>query len=384
MRIGIDVRSLASGKRTGVEEYTIGLLRELFRSAPEHEYVLFFNAWKGVDPDFAWTQAYPNVCLRRFRLPNKLLNLSLWYFSFPKLDKLIGGTDVFFMPNLNFAAFSRNTKLIVTAHDLSFEFFPETFSWRQRLWHFAINFRSLLRRADHVVAVSASTKDDLITRYRLPEAKVRVIHSGIDERFRPMDRNDLSLLAVKEKYELPYKFILYLGTIEPRKNIGALLSAFETYQRTAASDEATRYELVLAGQPGWKYTELFEAIDRSPVRDKIHLIGFVDDTDKPALYNLASLFVYPSFYEGFGFPPLEALSSGVPTVVSHSASLPEVIGSAGVLIDPYRPDEIYQALRGILGDKSYQARLRERGAVERESFSWPEAARSFLDLLEKS
>ncbi len=381
MKIGIDIRSLVAGRRTGVEEYTIGLLSELFRSGTEHEYVLFFNAWGKAEPDLAWAEAFPNVTVRRFRIPNKLLNLSLWYLGYPKLDRLIGGTDVFFMPNLNFAAFSRRTKLVVTAHDLSFEFFPETFSWKQRLWHFAINFRSLLRRADRVIAVSESTKDDLVTRYRLPAAKVEVIHSGIDERFRVMDRNDLSLLAVQEKYHLPYKFILYLGTIEPRKNLGALLSAFEAYHRSAVGDEMVRYELVLAGRPGWKYAEFFAAIDRSPVRDKIRMIGFVDDVDKPALYNLASLFVYPSFYEGFGFPPLEALSCGVPVIASHSASLPEVVGTAGVLIDPYRPDEIYQAMWSILSDKLYQARLRERALGERAAFTWPEAARAFLALV---
>lgn len=383
MRIGIDIRSLAAGKRTGVEEYTIGLLRELFRSGTEHEYILFFNAWGKAEPDLAWAEAFPNVTVRRFRIPNKLLNLSLWYLRYPKLDRLIGGTDVFFMPNLNFAAFSRWTKLIVTAHDLSFEFFPETFSWKQRLWHFAINFRSLLRRADRVIAVSGSTKDDLVTRYHLGESKVQVIQSGIDERFRPIDRNDLTLLAVKEKYGLPYKFILYLGTIEPRKNLGALLSAFEAYQRTAVGDDMARYELVLAGRPGWKYAELFAAIERSPVRDKIHMIGFVDDADKPALYNLASLFVYPSFYEGFGFPPLEALASGVPVIASHSASLPEVIGAAGVLIDPYRPDEIYQAMRNILGDKLYQTRLKERALAARRQFTWYQAGQLFLALLAK-
>lgn len=381
MRIGIDIRSLAAGKRTGVEEYTIGLLRELFRSGPEHEYILFFNAWGKTEPDLAWAEAFPNVTVRRFRIPNKLLNLSLWYLSYPKLDRLIGGVDVFFMPNLNFSAFSRETKLIVTAHDLSFEFFPETFSWKQRLWHFAINFRSLLWRADRVIAVSESTKDDLVTRYRLPESKIEVIHSGIDERFRVMDRNDLSLLAVKKKYGLPYKFILYLGTIEPRKNLGALLSAFEAYQRSAVGDDMLRYELVLAGQPGWNYESLFAAIGSSVYRDKIHLIGFVDDTDKPALYNLASLFVYPSFYEGFGFPPLEALASGVPVIASHAASLPEVVGAAGVLVDPYRPDEIYQAMRNILGDRLYQARLRERTLAERPSFSWSEAGQAFLKLV---
>ena len=383
MRIGIDIRSLAAGRRTGVEEYTIGLLRELFRLGAEHEYVLFFNAWGKTEPDLSWADGFKHVSVKRFRIPNKLLNLSLWYLHYPKLDQLIGGVDVFFMPNLNFAAFSRQVKLIVTAHDLSFEFFPETFSRKQRLWHFAVNFRTLLGRADAVIAVSKSTKDDLITRYHIPEAKIQVIHSGIDERFTPMDRNDLALLAVQEKYQLPYKFILYLGTIEPRKNLGALLSAFEALHRAAALDELAKYELVLAGRPGWKYQELFRAIERSPMRDKIRLIGFVDDADKPALYNLASVFVYPSLYEGFGFPPLEALASGTPVIASHSASLPEIVGEAGVLIDPYRPDEILQALRAVLGDKGYQATLRERAAAKRRYFTWYQSGQSFLDLLRR-
>ncbi|MFZ1626653.1 MAG: glycosyltransferase family 1 protein [Candidatus Moraniibacteriota bacterium] len=383
MRIGVDIRSLAAGRRTGVEEYTIGLLRELFRLGGEHEYVLFFNAWGKTEPDLSWTGGFPNVTVKRFRIPNKLLNLSLWYLRRPLLDRLIGGADVFFMPNLNFAAFSRTVKVIITAHDLSFEFFPETFSYKQRLWHYAVNFRALLRRADAVMAVSQSTRDDLISRYHVPEKKIHVIHSGIDERFRPMNRNDLALLAVQEKYQLPYKFILYLGTIEPRKNLGALLSAFEALQRTAVGEEWSKYELVLAGRPGWKYADLFRAIRQSPVKEKIHVLGFVDDADKPALYNLASVFVYPSLYEGFGFPPLEALASGVPVIASHSASLPEVVGEAGVLIDPYRPDEILQALRGVLGDKAYQAQLRERALVKQRSFTWQTAGQSFLDLLGK-
>ncbi len=380
MRIGIDIRSLAAGRRTGVEEYTIGLLKELFRSGGEHEYVLFYNAWGKAEPDLSWVDGFAHVRVRRFRIPNKLLNFSLWYFRYPKLDRLIGGVDVFFMPNLNFAAFSRKTKVFVTAHDLSFELFPEFFSRKQRLWHFAVNFRGLLRRADRVIAVSESTQDDLSSIYGIPREKIRVIPSGVDERFAPMNRNDLALLAVQEKYHLPYKFFLYLGTIEPRKNLESLLKAFEVFRRTAIGEMA-RYELVLAGRPGWNYEALFKAIEESPVKEAIHLIGFVDDADKPALYNLASVFIYPSFYEGFGFPPLEALSCGTPVIASHSAALPEVIGEAGVLIDPYRPDEILQALREITKDKSFQMKLHARALVERQHFTWSKSGQAFLDLL---
>lgn len=379
MRIGIDIRCLAEGKRTGVEEYTLALLQELFLHDRENEYVLFFNAWQRKGPDLAWVAEYPNVALKTFHFPNKLLNLALWYLNFPKLDRLVGGTDIFFLPNLNFAAVSRKTKLVVTAHDLSFELFPETFSWKQRLWHYLVNFRQLVRRADRVIAVSQSTKGDLITEYQVPAEKILVVPSGIDRRFRRMDRNDPDLMRVKEKYHLPYRFILFLGTFEPRKNIGALIRSYQVLQRSG-NETLKKYDLVLAGTRGWECDDIFRMYEASPCRERIHLPGFIADEDKVALYNLASVFVYPSFYEGFGFPPLEAMACGTPVIVSHSSALPEVVGAAGLMIDPYQPDELYQALASVLGNQVLMTDLAEKGLKQAESFSWERSARDTLAL----
>lgn len=380
MRIGIDIRCLAEGKRTGVEEYVISLLEELFRQDRKNEYILFFNAWKHRHADFRWAEAHPRVSLKAFRFPNKLLNLSLWYFRYPKLDKLLGGTDIFFVPNLNFVAVSRETKLVVTAHDLSFELFPEAFSWYTRLWHYLINFRKLLRRADRVIAVSRSTRDDLMRYYGLAPSKITTIPNGVSERFVVMSRNDPQLLAVKEKYSLPYGFILSLGTFEPRKNLLALLRAYEALWES--NPIAAKYPLVLAGSPGWKSEPLFEAIEASPAKANILLPGFIADVDKPALYNLASLFVYPSLYEGFGFPPLEALASGTPVIVSHSSSLPEVVGDAGLMVDPYRPDELRQALEALLTDRDLREKLQGRAVVQAPKFSWRQCAQTTLQLFQ--
>lgn len=381
MKIGIDVRCLAEGKRTGVEEYVIGLLEELFRQDTENEYVLFFNARRHDIPEIvsSWVSEHPHVSVKAFRFPNKLLNLSLWYLGWPKLDRLVGGTDVFFLPNLNFAAVSRDTKLVVTAHDLSFELFPETFSWKRRVWHFFVNFRRLVRRADAIIAVSQSTKSDLSAQYGIPEARISVIRSGIAERFAALSRNDPALLLVKERYGLPYRFILSLGTFEPRKNIVALIRAYEALM-DLKHPVLSRYHLVLAGTRGWKCEDVYQAIEQSPHRDKIIVTGFVDDADKPALYSLASVFVYPSLYEGFGFPPLEAMACGVPVIASHSASLPEVVGDAGIMIDPYRPDELFRALDETLRDQELLQSLRTRGLARAASFSWQETARRTLDL----
>jgi glycosyltransferase involved in cell wall biosynthesis len=379
MRIGIDVRCLAEGKRTGVEEYTLALLQGLFELDQENEYILFFNAWKKTLPDFNWIAKYPNVTLKAFRFPNKLLNLSLWYLRFPKLDRLVGGTDIFFLPNLNFAAVSDKTRLVVTAHDLSFELFPETFSWKRRVWHFFIHFRRLALSADKVIAVSRSTKDDLIAEYGVPEQDISIVHSGIGEQFRVMSRNDTDLVRVQEKYSLPYKFILSLSTFEPRKNILALIESYEALLRLG-HPVFDKYMLVIAGTHGWKYEEIFEAIADSPYKDRIIQTGFIAGEDKTALYNLASVFVYPSLYEGFGFPPLEAMACGVPVIVSHSSSLPEVVGDAGILIDPYQPDELFLALQQVLLDQEFADTLRQKSVERAALFSWDKTVRATLDL----
>ncbi len=378
MRIGIDIRCLAEGKRTGVEEYTLALLSGLFKRCPENEYILFFNAWKKT-PDFSWATKYPNVTVKMFHFPNKLLNFSLWYLRFPKLDTLVGGTDIFFLPNLNFAAVSHKTKLVVTAHDLSFELFPDTFSLKRRIWHFFIHFKRLVLSADRVMAVSESTKNDLIDYYGVPKEKITVIYSGIGEQFHTMSHNDTDLIRVQEKYHLPYRFILSLATLEPRKNIPALISAYDALQ-AQGHPTLSKYSLVIAGTRGWKYEETFAAIAHSPYKDKIILPGFIADEDKTALYNLASIFVYPSFYEGFGFPPLEAMACGVPVIASHSSSLPEIMGDAGILIDPYQPDELFQALKQTLLDPVLTDTLRKKSQVRAKNFRWEKTVQETISL----
>jgi glycosyltransferase involved in cell wall biosynthesis len=374
MRIGIDLRCLAEGKRTGVDEYTRKTLVWLFENNQEDEFFLFFNAWKKEVPDFAWATRYPHVSVKVFRFPNKLLNLSLWYLRYPHLDTLLGGVEVYFVPNINFVAVSRGTRLVVTAHDLSFEYFPEAFSWKQRFWHYMIDFRGLLRRADAIVAVSHSTKADLEAVYNISPEKITVVHSGIDREFYPQSRNSTETVAVKEKYALPYTFILSLGTFEPRKNTLATLRAFEAFHAVFPR-VARDTHLVLAGAYGWKSEELRQAVIHSPVRKYIHPIGYVAPEDKAALYTLASVFVYPSFYEGFGFPPLEALACGTPVITSHSSSLPEVVGDAALLIDPYRPDQITEGLAALLSNSEYRSIYVEKGKVQAARFHWNQTAK---------
>ena len=401
MRIGIDVRCLSDGRRTGVEEYTLNLLSNLFEMDRRNEYVLFFNSYRKTGADFSWIGKYPNVTLKKFNYPNKLLNFLFWYFNWPKIDKMIGGpastrggdrsstrggVDIVFMPNIIFGSVSKDSKLVVTLHDLSFERYPETFSWKRRLWHLFVNPKSICRKADRIIAVSESTKNDIANLYGIDSNKIRMIHSGLSEKFAPVDRNNAKLIQTKEKYDLPYKFILYLGTIEPRKNIAGLVRAFNELQKMATEkklEEILRHKLVIAGSSGWLSKEIFKEIEKSPAKDKIMVINFVEDADKEYVFNLASLFVYPSLFEGFGFPPLEAMACGVPVVASNNSSLPEIVGQGGIMISPDKPDEIAQAMLAILSDPALKSSLMEKGKAQAAKFNWQKTAEEFLKVVNK-
>jgi len=364
-----------------VEEYTVNLLKHLFEMDSKNNYVLFFNSWKEIKSDISWINGYPNVTVRRFKIPNKLLNFFFWYLNWPKIDILTGGADIVFMPNIIFGSVSRKTKLIVTIHDLSYEHHPEYFSRKRRWWHIFINPKKICCRADKIIAVSDSTKRDIVSLYEIDPDKIVMIPSAVSSDFRVINRNDEKLIKVKEKYQLPYKFILFLGTIEPRKNITSLIKAFEALNKHARNNNQEtilKYELVIAGESGWMNKKIFYEINHSEFKDKIRMVNFVESEDKPYLYNLASLFVYPSFFEGFGFPPLEAMRCGVPVICSNNSSLPEVAGSAAILIDPDKPNEIFEAMEEILTNQKLKEILVSKGIEKSKEFDWKETARKTL------
>jgi glycosyltransferase involved in cell wall biosynthesis len=386
MRIGIDVRCLVEGRRTGIEEYTLNLLKNIFEVDSKNEYVLFWNSFRKPKTKLKWIKKYSNVSVKKFNYPNKLLNFCFWYLKWPKIDQLLGGVDVVFFPNIIFGSVSKKAKVIVTMHDLSFERHAENFSLVRKLWHVFVNPKEFCRRADKIIAVSQSTKNDLVSLYGVRKEKISVIHSGVDSEFTIIDRNDHGLLKVKNKFGLPYKFILYFGTIEPRKNVIGLIRAFNALQDLAISSnnsELEKFSLVIAGQSGWLSAEIYQEIRRSKYNEKIRIINSVPNKDKRYIFNLASLFVYPSFFEGFGFPPLEAMSCGIPVITSNSSSLPEIVGRAAVMIDPHKPDEIFQAMREILLSRELYEKLKKDGLQQAEKFKWKKTAMEFLKIVKE-
>lgn len=360
MRIGIDARCLMEGTRTGVEEYTIGFIKRLLEQDSENKYILFFNSFKKIRGEISWLGKYDNVEIRSFGFPNKALNFSMWLFGWPKIDILLGGVDVFFMPNILFAALSKECRSVLTIHDLSFERFPEHFSAKRKLWHFILNPRKLCERANKILAVSHSTKQDLIGIYGIRKNKIEVVPPLINySRFLKADPNKSQKESVRKKYKLPENFILFLGTIEPRKNIISIIKAFEALKRRKKIADSLK--LVIAGTLGWSYEEIIRTISESEAKENIVVTGFIKGDDKPVLYRLCKVFVYPSFFEGYGFPPVEAMACGIPVITSNCSSLPEVVRDAALMIDPYRPFDIVLALEILLSDKRVYNEYAQKG-----------------------
>lgn len=382
MKIGIDIRCLTDGKRTGVEEYTINLLENIFELDKGNEYILFTNSYRNSYFDERIFAHFKNVKVMRFRWPNKLLNFCFWYLNWPKVDKMLGGVELFFMPNINFIALSGKTKLVLTMHDLSYEIFPETFSLKRRLWHSFINPRALAKKADQIIGVSDSTTRDIISRFKIEEEKVMRIYNGVSDEMTELDRNDPKLIEVKERYHLPFNFILYLGTVEPRKNISAIVKAFDQLKKLNRL-ELNKYKLVIAGGMGWKIEEILKCGREAEFTDDIIFTSCIVNEDKAAVYTLASLFVYPSFFEGFGIPVLEAMRCSVPVITSNNSSLPEVVGNAAIMIDPDKPDELFKAMKEVLLDKELFQHMQLQSPRQAIRFNWRTSARETLEVFAK-
>ncbi|OGH64797.1 MAG: hypothetical protein A2821_01445 [Candidatus Magasanikbacteria bacterium RIFCSPHIGHO2_01_FULL_41_23] len=382
MNIAMDIRVLATMPRTGVGEYTFELLNAIFLLSPQNTYFLLSSGCKKFFMPPEWQK--PNIILIHLSFSNRLLNILMFLFKWPRLTdwprlarwphlnkKCVPKFDVLYIPNFNFAPLDPTVKTIVMVHDISFALFPQFFSWKQRLWHWALRPKHLLQTADQIIMPSHNTRRDVIEYFGIEEKKVTTLYPGLcSEFFAP---NEAEIYRVKNKYNLPDNYILFLGTLEPRKNVAAIIYAFQELHRTNAL--ARDLKLVIAGALGWKNSEVKKMI----AADKhIVSIGYIDEKDKHALYKLARVFVYPSFYEGFGLPVLEAMATGTPVITSNRSSLVEVAGTAAYLVNPDRIDELVTGLERFLFDSELHNLYKTRGLVQAQKFSWERTAREFM------
>ncbi len=357
--IGIDASRMAWTRRTGTEQYTAHLVEALSRQETEHRLILYYNCLPEAMP--TWPA---HVAVQAMPFPRLWTHLRLSW------EMLRRPPDLLFVP-AHVLPLIRPRRTVVTVHDLGYLFFPETHPPARRLeLHLSTAWNA--RVATRVIAVSQATKDDLVRHYRIPAERIRVVHHGVEPRFRPTEDP-----AVAARYGLPKGYFLYLGTLQPRKNLERILQA---YARLPAGAPP----LVLAGAKGWYFERIAAQIAALGLQERVVLPGYVADDDVPALLGGAIALVYPSLYEGFGLPALEAMACGTPVISARSSSLPEVVGEAGLLVDPLNVAELAGALRRLLEDEALREDLSRRGLAQARLFSWERCAREALSVFDEA
>jgi glycosyltransferase involved in cell wall biosynthesis len=370
MRITVDLRSLHSAQYSGVEYYTVQLLEHLIPLDSKNQYTLLYNGWQPKQFD---NLRFVNSKFVQRRFPNRVLNASMKFLGRPYLEDLAGPTDVLLAPDFNFVRVSPHTKLVQVVHDLSPLIEPSWFNLKTRAWHKFVGIRKTLRRADHIITVSEYTKQTVMAEAGIATEKITTAYIGINHELYQPNIAAEKLRFVRNKYGLPEQYLLFVGTIEPRKNLLNLVKAFEQLDSPAS--------LVIAGKLGWNYQTLLNNIASSPKKRLIKLLGYADEADKPALIKLAKMLVWPSFFEGFGLPPLEALAVGTPVLTSHVSSLPEVVGDSALMVNPYTIEDITRAMEIGLTDTETRGILINKGLEQAKQFSWAKTATTVAEAI---
>lgn len=375
MKIGIDIRSVLSTK-TGVGHYTNCLCENIAKIDKQNNYDLFyFNFLRKKN---AVDIKAENISLEPIRmLPGRICNRLWRYTNFPKGSWLLRKKDVVHFTNFTVIPGTKG-KVVITVHDLSFIRYPQ-FTEPKNLKFLKKIFTRSLERADHIITVSEFSKNELMDIYKVPSEKITPVLLGVDDKFR-QTHSENNINVFKEKYKTGDKYILSLGTLEPRKNIPTLIKAFDLM---CEKNPDTPYNLVLTGMKGWLYEEIFASIKNKATKDKIIFTGYIDDDELPLIYQGASLFVCPSFYEGFGLPVAESMAAGVAVITSTAGSLVEVGGDATVKFNPEDATELYEKMQNVLSDESLRKDLITKGKKRAESFLWEKCAQETINVYKK-
>ncbi|MGQ9566735.1 MAG: glycosyltransferase family 4 protein [Anaerolineae bacterium] len=367
MLVGIDASRVQAEGRTGTEAYSFYLIRELLRLGPPHRFRLYFRERGPVGlfaPDPGRWEA------RVIPFPR------LWTHVRLSWEMAQRPPDALFVP-AHVLPLVHPQRSVVTVHDLGYLYFPEAHRPLER-WYLHWSTRFNGRAAARVLAVSETTKADLVRHYGVPPEKVRVVYPGLREGMGPVEDEE-RVRAVLARYGVRRPYFLSVGTLKPRKNLLRLVRAYARF--VAEEGDGARPLLVLAGKPGWQHELLVQEVERLGLTREILFLGYVEDADLPALYTGALAFVFPSLYEGFGLPLVEAMACGTPVVTSRTSACGEVAGDAALLVDPLTVGEIAWALARVARDADLRAALAARGRERARAFSWERAAREVLDVL---
>lgn len=356
----IDIQA-GVAQRAGVGRYTQSLVRALAPLAGADELRLFYFDFRRQGEPLS----VPGARLHPVRwCPGRLAQLAWKHLNWPPFDALAGPADVYHFPNFIIPPLRRG-RTVVTIHDMSFERFPDMAEERN-LRYLRSRIHRTAARADVILTDSQFSAREIVELLRVPRERVVAVPLGVAEHFRPASDEEIAAWRTHSGLRRPY--LLLVSTLEPRKNIPLLVEVFERLEDFDG-------ELVLAGALGWKTDAILQRIRHSPRVERIRLLNYVEDRWLPALYSAASAFVFPSFYEGFGLPPLEAMACGTPVVCAPAGSLPEILGDAPLWVSGYDPDAWTESVRRVLREESLRAELRERGRRQAARFRWEETAR---------
>lgn len=374
MRIGFDVDSLTL-RSGGIGRYAVNLINHIAKlhSYSGNEFFIFFH--NSFDRDLLNEYSYIKYIKKYTHIKSNVLRKGIFLpFSIRSLKlNLFHGLDHVGIP---FLYKNKRCKYVVTIHDLITKLYPEKFTVKHRFIQNTL-LPYILKKADRIIAVSQCTKNEMIGFYPDSEEKVRVIYEGVESKFSPKSKQEAN--ETLKKYHIDFPYFLFLGTLEPRKNIIRVLDAFIRLKKERDIDE----KLVITGRKGWLYGETLKKIEYSSLSDNIVLSGFVDDDDLPSLYSGAKIFLYPSLFEGFGLPVLEAMACGVPVITSNCSSLPEIAGNAAMFVNPKNVVEIVNAMEILISNNNLREELSAKGLERAKIFSWDKTAKETIKLYEE-
>jgi glycosyltransferase involved in cell wall biosynthesis/2-polyprenyl-3-methyl-5-hydroxy-6-metoxy-1,4-benzoquinol methylase len=372
MKIAIDV-SLTVGESAGVGSYTRGLLEGLAAIDDENEYVLYSYVDMPPSTRPAFPQK-PNFSFRVVQLEEEHWE-RIWYTAELPPKGALDPVDVLHSPFFN-APREHHGALVVTIHDISFLLQPHFHTEANRL-HCLQGTLNAALYADRIIAVSMQTKKDLMDYFYIPEERIHVIHEAPRKVYYP-ERNLEVIRGTLERLGIFHNFILFVGSLEPRKNLTTLLRAYAGYVQGHSGQEL----LVVAGGQGWLTDDLPQVAAELGIADRVKFLGYVQEADLRVLYSAAKLFVYPSIFEGFGLPPLEAMACGAPVITSNTSALPEVMGDAAILIDPHNSEELCQMMQKVLRNDELRFGMRQQSLARAQLFSWERTAEATLAVYE--
>jgi glycosyltransferase involved in cell wall biosynthesis len=374
MRIALDYTA-GIRQGAGVGQYVRSLVNGMLEQDASNEYTLITSGRTTKEHSFPIAN---NVRSRNIYIPDRYLNI-LWYrWRVPLYANIFTGpADIYHGLDFGLPPLTGKARKVVTVYDLAFLQHPETAVPSLAAYLNKVVPESVAA-ADVVAAISHATKQALIDHYRTPQEKITVIPCGIAPHYQRIE-DPAILEATRRKFDLNGPIVLSVGTLEPRKNHLGLIKAFYEVQQNKEHSAI----LAIVGGKGWLYEETQRTVTELKLEDKVRFLGRISDLELITLYSLADVFAFPSFFEGFGMPPLEAMACGAPVITSNTSSLPEITGDAAMLVDPYDTHAIANAIFRILGDEQLQERLRQKGFLQAQKYTWPKAAHKMLSVYQK-